>query len=177
MATIFECLSDETLCVPKPFQDAVPSSSRSKLLRPRPRRRDRPDGALGPWVSAAASRQIQRALHHLAQSHPECGRFGEFNGSDARPVRLQSPARENVKTSFRSKLLFTRSSGPLIRPGQFAAMDRAASGKVAFSARRTVETLVVPLMRLRCSNLHMVHAGFHHDSGPAPSRQPGKLCV
>jgi hypothetical protein len=26
-------------------------------------------------------------------------------------------------------------------------MDRAASGKVAFSARRTVETLVVPLMR------------------------------
>ena len=74
-------------------------------------------------------------------------RLGEFNGSDARPVRLQSPARENVKTSFRSKLLFTRSRGPLIRPGQFAARDRAASGKVAFSARRTVETLVVPLMR------------------------------
>jgi hypothetical protein len=63
------------------MQFLLQAAPKFQLLRPRPRRRDRPDGALGPWVSAAASRQIQRALHHLAQRHPECGRFGEFNGS------------------------------------------------------------------------------------------------
>ena len=141
-ATIFECLSGETLCMPKPFQDAVPSSSRSKVsaapattTSPRSTgRRTRSMGYLPPHPG-----RYSEQLHHLAQplgGHPECGRFVEFNGSDARPVRLQVPARAKLRPSSRRSSLFTRLQRPIhwARPVRCHGPGgvRAASGKVAF---------------------------------------------
>ena len=158
-ATIFECLSGETLCMPKPFQDAVPSSSRSKVsaapattTSPRSTgRRTRSMGYLPPHPG-----RYSEQLHHLAQplgGHPECGRFGEFNGSDARPVRLQVPARANVKTIFPAKLLIhaapeAHSLGPT---SSLPWTGRRAGGfrESRFSARRTVENPTRRVMRRR----------------------------
>jgi hypothetical protein len=153
-AAIFECLSGETLCMPKPFQDAVPSSSRSKVsaapaTTTSPRSTGRRTRSIG--VSAAASRQIKRAASSLAQplgGHPECGRFGEFNGSDARPVRLQVPARANVKTIFPAKLLIHAAPEAIhwARPVRCHGPGgvRAASGKVGFRRGARSKTQTTP---------------------------------
>ena len=135
-AAIFECLSGETLCIPKPFQDAVPSSSRSKVsaapattTSPRSTgRRTRSMGYLPPHPG-----RYSEQLHHWLSRWAVTPSAADLVSSTAQmpdPSDFRFRPERMLRPSSRRSSLFTRLQRPFIGPDQFAAMDRAACGRL-----------------------------------------------